>query len=203
MVTKRDFKRFKINGDKLSHWSALLKHWHLLIKNYCVFMEDDEDAPYYYTERANTGVLAGAAWRAGWIALQEFSIKKRGKNIGYADLWIRSSNQESGEYIEVKQEWSLTKANDGLAQAVKDAKKLLVDKESMRIGLLFISPAIHEKFESEIDKKIKEAIVSIKQIKCDAIAWSFPAISRTLRGGGRAKHYFYPGVILLAKVADQ
>lgn len=203
MVTKRDFKGFQINRSNLSHWSLLLKEWHLLIKRYCIFMEEDEDAPYYYTERANTGVLAGAAWKAGWIALQEFSARKRAKSIGFADLWICPNNQEMDEYIEVKQEWSLTKASDGLSQAVKDAKKLLVDKESMRIGLLFISPAIHEKFESEIDRKIKEAIASIKEMKCDAIAWSFPDISRMLRGSGRSKHYIYPGIILLAKVADQ
>ena len=203
MIKKRDFKGFQINGDKLSHWSALLKHWHLLIKHYCVLMEDDMDAPYYYTERANTGVLAGAAWKAGWIALQEFSARKRAKKIGFPDLWICSSNREMDEYIEVKQAWSLTRANDGLTLAVKDARKIRVNKESMRIGLLFISPSIHEKYESEIDNKIKEAISLIKQIKCDAIAWSFPAISRMYRGSGRAKHYIYPGILLLAKVADQ
>jgi len=203
MVTKSDFKGFQIDGSNLSHWSVLLKHWHLLIKHYCVLMEDDEDAPYYYTERANTGVLAGAAWRAGWIALQEFGARKRAKSIGYSDLWICSSSQEMDEYIEVKQEWSLTRANDGLTLAVKDARKILVNKESMRIGLLYISLAIYEKYESEIDNKIKEAISSIKQIKCDAIAWSFPAISRMYRGSGRSKHYIYPGIFLLAKVADQ
>lgn len=192
---------YQLNGKKLEHWSVLLKKWISLITNYCLVMKGD-DAPYYYSERANIGVLAGAAWKTGWLALEEFSIKKRGQKRGSSDLWIYPTNLEREEYIEAKQAWSINSADDKLSQAVKDVRKLPKDKDYIRIGVAFVCHGIHEKFEPKIRQKIQQVIETAIGIECDAIAWSFPVSSRKLRGGSQFNHIIYPGVLLLVKVAD-
>ena len=109
--------QIQMQGDKtgiiinktapLQHWAFLLEEWILLLKRYCRFMGDD--APYFYSERANIGVLAAAAWRAGWVALEEFGIRKHTKQKGRADLWFWPIDQDKEEYIEAKQKWKIPK----------------------------------------------------------------------------------------------
>ncbi|MBM4275294.1 MAG: hypothetical protein FJ134_12665 [Deltaproteobacteria bacterium] len=72
----KTIKGFQINNTELNHWEKLFKQWQSLIERYCKIMEED-DAPFYHTERANIGVLAGAAWKTGWLALEEFIFRKR------------------------------------------------------------------------------------------------------------------------------
>ena len=163
---------------------------------------EGEDAPYYYSERPNIGVLAGAAWKVGWLALEEFGVKKRAKKQARADLWIYPIELEMGEYIEAKQAWRVNKAEDKLDQAVKAAREISKNESYLRIGILFLCPSINEKYELKINEKIKEVINATLEIECDALAWSFPVSTRKLRGTGRSKHVIYPGVILLAKVVD-
>jgi hypothetical protein len=112
---------------------------------------EGEDAPFYYTERANVGVLSGAAWKAGWLALEEFGVKKRGKKRGSCDLYIHSIDGKQGEYIEAKHTWSIKSASDALSQAKGDARKLLVRKneEALVIAVVFVAPSINKKFEEQ------------------------------------------------------
>ncbi len=56
-----------VKHKKLNHFKLLLEEWSLLIERYCRISEGD--APYWYTERANIGLIAGAAWRCGWLSL--------------------------------------------------------------------------------------------------------------------------------------
>jgi len=118
---------------------------------------EGEDAPFYYTERANVGVLSGAAWKAGWLALEEFGVKKRGKKRGSCDLYIHSIDGKQGEYIEAKHTWSIKSASDALSQAKGDARKLLVRKneEALVIAVVFVAPSINKKFEEQINIKIR------------------------------------------------
>jgi hypothetical protein len=66
-------------------WRELLRGWGGLMDRYC---EDGEDAPYWYGERALTGLLAAAAWqrKAGW-SLEEFTGRRR-SGAGRGDAWI-------------------------------------------------------------------------------------------------------------------
>ena len=200
----KDIQGLKVNNRKLAHWDVLLKAWLSLIKRYCDFMEGS-DAPFYHTERANVGVLAGAAWNAGWIALEEFGARKRRKIRGSCDLYLYPDDRDIGEYIEAKQAWSIEKAESGLSQAESNARELLDPKyeEALRIGLTFVSPGIHEKFESKINHYIDEILKTASKVDCDIYSWSFPVSVRGLRGGGKFEHIIYPGILLFAKVADE
>ena len=209
----RDRKGTKINNDELSHWSALLKEWVTTIINYCDFMKDDDgphDAPYYYNERANIGILAASAWKKGWIALEEFPAAKKEKK-GRGDLYIHPKQLERGEYIEAKLAWTrydekkniwnLNSINSALSQAVSNAKELRIPRSEIKIGVLFITPYIHKKSLAIINQQINRLIKEVSTVSCDALAWVFPDSVREIKGDGQYRHFIYPGVFLLAKIA--
>ena len=87
-----------IPNKRLSDWENIIEEWALLIDRYCRITKDD--APYWYTERANIGVLAGACWRAGYVALEEFQFQKGYSNkpkwSGRADLWCENERSREG-----------------------------------------------------------------------------------------------------------
>jgi hypothetical protein len=136
---ERNIQGVKINNDHLAHWNELLWAWIALTRRYCDFIEDE--APYYHTERANIGIVAGAAWNAGWISLEEFGARKRGIKQGRCDLYIYPSNKERGEYIEAKHSWHFDRAESGLDLAISDARNIFPYKgeAAVKIGVLFIS----------------------------------------------------------------
>lgn len=202
-IFMKRFQHFKSNGE-LSHWDNLLKLWLSLIKRYCSFMGDD--VPFYYSERANIGVLAGAAWVAGWVALEEFGAKKRGKERGRSDLYIFPKEKENGEYIEVKHLWIGITLNEqkmvdiierAIDKSVKDARELIIKKDeaAIKIGVTFICPFVHKRFKSEMDLHIHKFIQTVSEISCNSFAYIFPDEARELMIGT----YIYPGVALLAR----
>lgn len=123
-----DFQGFHIKNKRLNHWSKLFNEWINLIGDYCEAM-GREDAPYYYYERTNIGLLSTATWKAGWVSVEEFGFKKRGKKHGRADLWIYSKKLDRGEYIEAKQIWNISGINKAPLEAIKDAKKLVPSRK--------------------------------------------------------------------------
>lgn len=83
---------FHVRSPVLKEWQTLFEEWILAVERFCRLSPGD--APYWYTERANVGTLAGAAWRCGWIALEEFQGDKSEQSLGWRgrlDLWLSSS----------------------------------------------------------------------------------------------------------------
>jgi len=160
------------------------------------------DAPYFYSERANIGVLSAAAWRAGWVSLEEFNIKKHLTKRGRCDLWFwpLDKNEEEDEYVEAKLEWKFGKVSNMLDKAKEDVKKLRLSNnyKHLLIGLVFYCPMIKRQPKINIDSKINEIINLKKSIDWDVVAWSFPKESRGLRIGA----FYYPGIVLFAKIAE-
>jgi hypothetical protein len=186
---------------KLAHWNPILEYWFSYLKAYCDAFENE--APYFYGERPNIGLFSAAAWKANFIALEEFSHPKRGQKHSRCDLWIyQKGRRYKDDLIEAKQAWSINSAEKKLKEAQKDAHKIRKHNDYNRIGLLFLSHGIHKIHESEVDFKIQGLIKIAKNIDNDALAWFFPSNKRYLTGGGRYKHIYHPGVILIAKGID-
>ena len=80
-----DYQGFYIKNKRLKHWSNLFNEWIKLIEDYCLVMEG-EDAPFYYYELTNIGLLSKATCKSEWLSVEEFGFKKRGKKQGRADL---------------------------------------------------------------------------------------------------------------------
>lgn len=199
----------------LGHWAPIMEEWIVLIERYCRVTKG-KDAPYWYTERANIGILAGAVWRCGKVALEEFQHEKldaaaengeQKKRRGRCDLWI--ADEVHKHYIEAKQaELCLhpdlsaisNLAVNTLNLAVADAKRTKGNNENINVvGIAFLPVYLKKEADNipsetlinQLVKEIKEA-----DLKADLVAWCFPSTVRELYNH---LNNYLPGVILLAK----
>jgi hypothetical protein len=193
-------------ADKpLDHWHELLEEWCMVHERYCRMTFGD--AIFWQSERSNLAALAGAAWRAGWAALEEFShekIVKRSKFSGRADLFLRTPVSE--DYIESKLVWCREGSKQrcawtvkGMRSACDDARALHLEKRKgiQRIGVVFVVPSLRKGDRRELSSALAAFFETVNSVGVDAAAWCFPPIARHLGQDGRV----YSGVILLAKKA--
>lgn len=196
-----------IPGKRLSYWENVIEEWSLLIDRYCRVTQDD--APYWYTERANIGVLAGACWRAGYVALEEFQYKKGYRNkpkwSGRADLWFCSDKTsilveakykcislDSGDHIQTITP-ILNEAKRNAEQSKKGRRDLTA------IGMVFVPVYIPVSADvDDINEKI-DTLVKIlkKELAGKMVFWHFPSASRMLIGSSEKK--YWPGLFVVAE----
>ena len=177
---------YKLKNRKgLKHWEPLLEEWLLMNERYCRVM-DGGDAPFLYGERALVGILAGAAWRCGRISLEEFQYEKgyvnKPKWLGRADLYMASEDSE--ELVEAKfRSRSLNSkdlafvAEEALKEACTDAGKTRGREDGITaIGITFLSVSLPSgaRRGAAVESKIENAISTLCDSNCHAIAWSFP-----------------------------
>lgn len=196
------------NRKGLAHWDPLLEEWLLAIERYCRIM-GGEDAPYWYNERSNIGLLSGAAWRCGRIALEEFQKDKgysnRKKKNGRADLWIAYDNDE--DLIEAKFKWvslfskNLTSIVDNtLDSASDDVKKSRGnDKEIKSIAVGFFPMYMKNTHIDEVDSIILEMQKQFLKQDYHAVAWCFPKETRTYTN---SKANVLPGIFMVIRNID-
>ncbi len=112
-------------------WRRLLNEWMNLLNLYASSSDNGEiDVPYWYGERALTGLLSAAAWRLehGW-ALEEFSAERGEEgehSSGRGDLWCGVG--DAIFTIEAKIHWpqlDIESAIKGTKEKLKIAKKQL------------------------------------------------------------------------------
>ena len=191
------------NRKGLKHWEPLLEEWLLCIERYCR-VAAGEDAPFIYTERANIGVLAGAAWRCGRMALEEFQYQKGYRNKekwnGRADLYLASESTE--EMIEAKFGWlSLStservqaRVNAVLALAEKDAKWTRGGHTGTScIAVAFLPAWLPTKHPPKLEPRITAAIECLPASDCHAVAWCFPKEYRFVES---SIGNYTPGVVM-------
>ncbi len=194
-------------NKQLEHWIPMCKSWAFNIERYTRLTELG-DAPYYYNERANVGLLAGAAWSCGNIALEEFqSIKGTGNNErhGRIDLWICSENGTE-EYIEAKYKCMslkgdyLTHIKSTLDEAVEAANFSRGDGEIDGVGIAFIVFFIKENPISDIIKALDFAIQEVSSnVEHDLLSWCYPErdMKHVYDDG-----YIVPGILMVAKKCE-
>jgi len=193
----------------MGHWEPILEEWLLGIERFCRVTGGDE-APYWYNERSNIGVLAGAAWRCGRVALEEFQFVKGFKNkpkwLGRADLWIASDQHE--ELIEAKFKWCSLNSRNGIASVANDTLDLATSDakksrggglELKAIGVAFVPFYTKECEIEKLGSLIDSAISNLKTSNYHAMAWCFP---RETRQSNSAKGNYLPGIVMLAKNVD-
>lgn len=149
-----DLKEVKVKG-KLKGLRPVLDNWCEAALDYARCSRY-EDCCWWYNERASLSVLAGAAWRTpGWVALEEFSTRKRGvvpegeidhgKTVrGRCDL--RLENSYSTYALEAKQAWqsvgpksTSNKVGKAMGLAWRDAGNLTNNEADSRIAVVFAS----------------------------------------------------------------
>ena len=194
-----------VRGRKgLNVWAPLLEEWVKCVANYCKFYKG-EDAPYWYTERANTSILAGAAWRCGMLALEEFQREKgyrtRDKWNGRVDLCIATGDKEF--LFEAKHAWlSLSLSPERMQEKIESILSKACDdtlhtrgndKSVESCGIAFLPTYIATGKADDLDAGIASAIAALKMADCHAAAWCFPPECRRLDCGNDK---YAPGVLL-------
>lgn len=197
------------------HWEVLLVEWMAMMQKYHLV---SKDLPYWHNERANVGILAAAAWRCGYVALEEYAEMKRNKKsetdadeerdrLGRIDLWIGRPGDTDGEQIEAKLRWInisklstiKSKLQAGLKDAVDDARRSKTGRGTT-LGLTFFVPFFdvdEMNSSNNMDRRLQDLIDGVGEVTASVKAWYFPEKFREMHV--TANGQFYPGVILLAK----
>ncbi|MBA0212988.1 MULTISPECIES: hypothetical protein [Pectobacterium] len=138
-----------------------------------------KDCCWWYNERTNVSVLAGAAWSLGWAAIEEYPSDKRkkgcleedtGTSRGRVDIYI--TNKHDDVAIEAKHAWynldNIVSGNDAVLCKMNDAfgdANRLENQANRHLSATFI--VFHTKKNSQeviaekhIEKLINNAIAN-------------------------------------------
>lgn len=200
-----ELKRTYVNGGGIVGLSRLLNEWIEAQAAYTSAMEQD-DCPWWYNEIAVTGFLAGAAWRLGGVALQEYRTSKgrlkKDRWMGRCDLYTYVGKDafvfEIKHYrtnIGLRTGRSLEHIAHQLDLATTDAKQHSAS-DGIRLGICFAAPFFSAKRVDSSEQIIRDWCAAISSIKHSAIAWYFPTGIESLRG---AASCVFPGVAALIR----
>lgn len=215
-------EKFFHQSKRLKWLKPLIREMHICIDAYGAGFEWD-DLSYFYNERASVSVLAGAAWRLNWVALEEFRDRKSSSGSGHAnakkqgwgraDLYVgepETFKNPHEMYFEAKKIFptpgvkkeTLGKALDS---AWNEAKRL--KGRSAQSGLLFVAPRIPQ--GEDVLEGCGKIIDNLKALEPELLMWHFPEMARLHPSSKRPRHfesmngkrYVYPGLITAIKVA--
>ncbi len=195
---------YKIQGRKgINHWHPLFEEWLLCVERYCR-VAAGEDAPFIYNERANIGLLAGAAWRSGRTALEEFQYRKGHKNRkkwnGRADLYISCDERE--EIIEAKFGWLSLVNPDSASDRIEEVMRLAVKdalvtqggaKDLTSLAVAFLPAWQKAGDPRQLEDHIAETLKQSKFANVHGIGWCFPKHYRSVVS---EKGNLTPGIIM-------
>jgi hypothetical protein len=147
--------RLEISGIQVGALKSLkpvLNEWRDLTALENWFFE--QDATWWNKERATLSVFAGAIWRSGGLALEEFATEKTLKfepKAGRCDICFRF--KRSIFLGEAKQDWPLlvsadmqkniNQTNSIVRKACSEALHTK-DATATHLGIVFVTPRIHE-----------------------------------------------------------
>jgi hypothetical protein len=176
---------------KLRYWNELLQEWVFMVHR-IYRISKKRSAVYAEKERANTGLLAAAAIKNGWVALEESITKKYDKDIGKETyrgrcdlvLWRDQKHHE----IEAKfiRHVLFSKNRDRIDRvynrAISDSYRSTFDglRSEKKIAITYVVPVINPtRLEKSTDLEIKHEISGlIKDIKTEyrplLLSYGFP-----------------------------
>lgn len=192
----------RISTPILLPLEPVLQSWATCTQQY-IDVCNGGDLPYWYNEQANVSILAGAAWKADWTAIEEYQISKvateadeRSTLIGRNDLYIANHDHEF--CIEAKVAYAninfLERAEKHIkakcAEATLDASRL--DYKAPRLGAVFVAP-----YSTDIvatDAQIQSFQAMLLKFGAQALAWVKPDKAQVTMSHDKR---FYPMVALL------
>ncbi|HWH85883.1 MAG TPA: hypothetical protein VNV36_03820 [Pseudomonas sp.] len=195
-------KRVGISCPALQAIEPVLNSWITCTQRY-IDMWEGGDLPYWYNEQANVSILAGAAWKADWTAIEEYQIIKiateadeKTSVIGRNDLYI--ADEKNGFCIEAKVAYvpidNLTAARDWILGKCKlatfEAGRL--DYDEPKVGAVFIAP--YSLTKSASIEQIEAFQTMLLALPNDALAWVCPTDAQKTPSHDNKR---YPMVALL------
>jgi len=159
---------FKINDKKVDWLSPILKKWISINKEY-IEQYESKDCLHWYNERANISAFAGAVWKSGGFALEEYSTKKgAGENIANGRVDLYFSNDTDQAIAEAKMAWlyfgkktrlALKERIDRVTEKAKTdiINSLHANPYDLGLGISFISTYWRENYDAAAEmQKLRE-----------------------------------------------
>ncbi len=176
---------------KLRYWQELLQEWVFLVHR-VYRVSKKKSAVYAEKERANTGLLAAAAVKNGWVALEESRSKKLGKK--YGDQTYRGKSDlilwRDQKHHEIEAKYAahvlFSKSRDRIGRlyykAIFDSYRSTYNgyKSEKKIAITYVVPVIsptrlEKHSESEIAEELKNLIKAIKkEYNPELLSYAFP-----------------------------
>ncbi|WP_033576547.1 hypothetical protein [Dickeya chrysanthemi] len=206
-------KKVYANDDFIEQ---LLTGWILANQRY-VELLGQKDCCWWYNERTNVSVLAGAAWSLGWAAIEEYPSDKLIKGYlqedtdtsrGRVDLYISSNHDDIA--VEAKHAWyNLDNIVIGdktirckMNKASDDAKclKEQANRHFSATFVVFYTERNSQELiaEENIGKLINNAISNSKK---ENISYAYIIDSQFMFQNMRG--YYYPSVALILEEVDK
>ena len=178
---------------KLRYWNEILQEW-LFMVHRVNRVSKNESAVYVHKERTNVGLLAAAAVRNGWVALEESLTKKhsRGKTkelySGRTDLTLWRGNhyhEIEAKLVRVRLPYTKTDTKK-IQRARNNARKdsihspLTGKKNNHKVAMTFVVPIVAPEFlqkteDQEINKHLDSIIKNIrKDYNPQLLSYTFP-----------------------------
>ncbi|EAV3187986.1 hypothetical protein E1B13_23545 [Salmonella enterica subsp. enterica] len=169
------------------------------------------DCCWWYNERTNVSVLAGAAWTLGWAAIEEYPSRKKMKGCvqddlytskGRVDLYITNSNDDVA--IEAKHAWYLLEntfesnriLNFRMDEAYADAKRL-INQAGNQFAATFIVFYTKMNAEGTINENHIDELISKVISKRGEKQSSYAYIFDSQFNYKNELEYYYPSVALI------
>lgn len=176
-------KNLKTTNKDIQWLEPVLIQWLKIHRDY-VEEVNCEDALYWYNERANVSAFAGAMWKCGGFALEEYSAFKadetENSKKGRIDLYLQSHGNAA--VCEAKMTWiylceahkQQTNFSSAISEAIKKAsddvsKTLKTNTNSLGIALNFIIGYSKEDVDTTDSLILLQK--EIKNSECDFYAW--------------------------------
>jgi len=191
---------------------AVLKEWTRLNRNLGRQWSQVGDLPWWYNERALLSLFAGAIWRTGGHAFEEFSetkfkgTKKKGSN-GRVDLWFENAGGafraeiKDAEIPIIKEGKQLRRLRKLMGRAVDDARCNPAEgSNSRRLAIAFAVPYLRaETPQKDRQDQTKRFLSLVKKVEFDAIAWTFPS----MKVPPVYKGWICPSIVVMIKLVKR
>ena len=155
----------------------------------------NNDAPWWYNERALLSLFAGAIWQSNGWAFEEFT----------ADKWriTRRGNLKAGKgrgdttfgigqatfVAEAKQCWPIIRRkSDNAMRIVARAMEHAQSEASRlpaygkRLGIVFVTPRMNDNNIPYVDEILQSFTRGLRKMRNTTLAWFFPLEKRALNG---------------------
>ena len=204
--TIKDFHR-----GSLRSFAPILKQWMRLNSEIAHSWRSVRDVPWWYNERASLSVFAGAIWRAGGFAFEEYSdakrrIKKTTGTLGHkypGRVDLHFSWERFDFVAEAKFVWSGFSRNNNAQRRLRDWLDWACDdirqtprRGQRKLGILFATPYFRKQYMDEVNNRICAWTELLNDLDATAYAWVFPDCARNLRGYDKL---YYPGTAVIMR----
>ncbi|MGB0894798.1 MAG: hypothetical protein ACPGUD_10355 [Parashewanella sp.] len=172
--------KIKINNKELLWIKPILENWLRVHRDY-IEATESKDGLFWYNERANVGALAGAIWRGGGYALEEFGVTKKNNKktfrgrldlyFKYADRHVIAEAKQSWVYLAKKRRKSYRSLIDKTITSAKADIAISQEHSGYQLGLGLAFFPTFSNYNITDGESLKLFIKDVEHTECDFLVW--------------------------------